>query len=166
MGDSVKIYDGRNNSATPLGIYCGRHGSFHQETTTNNMFIEFGSDGSLNTAGFRAIFLTIPLRAPREMTFKRKLRNTTHAVIGKQVRFQCQVKGGGPVVVFSWVKDGKKLSSDGQQYIIKYNAQTNRSILLLPRVSASDAGIYGCLVSDVDSGKNISAYGSLQLKGK
>jgi len=166
MSDSVKIYDGRNNSATPLGVYCGRHDPFHQETTANNMFIEFRSDRSLNTAGFTARFRTITLQPPREMTFKKTLRNTTHAVIGKQVRFQCQVKGGGLDVVFSWVKDGKKLSSEGQQYIIKYNAQSKRSILLLPRVSASDAGIYGCLVSDVDSGKNISAYGSLQLKGK
>lgn len=166
MSDYVKIYDGRNNSATPLGIYCGRKDPFYQETTTNNMFIEFRSDRSLNTAGFRATFLTIALRPPREMSFKRTLRNTTHAVIGKQVRFQCQVKGGGLDVVFSWVKDGKELSSDGLHYTIKYNVQTKRSILLLPRVSASDAGVYGCLVSDVDSGKNISAYGSLQLRGK
>ena len=166
MSDNVKIYDGKNNSATRLGIYCGRLDPFYQETTTNNMFIEFRSDRSLNTAGFRSKFLTIALRPPREMVFRRTLRNTTHSVIGKQVRFQCQVIRGGLDVVFSWVKDGKELSSDGLHYIIKYNAQTRRSILLLPKVSASDAGVYGCLVSDVDSGKNISAYGSLQLRGK
>ena len=164
--DYVKIYDGTNKSATPLGIYCGRHDPFNQETTTNNMFIEFRSDRSLNTAGFRSRFLAIALRPPREISFKKTLRNATHAVIGKHVRFHCQVKGGGIDVLFSWVKDGKELSSDGLHYIIKYNAQTKKSILLLPRVSASDAGVYGCLVSDVDSGKNISAYGSLQLKGK
>ena len=164
--DYVKIYDGTNKSATPLGIYCGRHNPFHQETTTNNMFIEFRSDRSLNTAGFRSRFLAIALRPPRKISFKKTLRNATHAVIGKHVRFHCQVKGGGIDVLFSWVKDGKELSSDGLHYIIKYNAETKKSILLLPRVSASDAGVYGCLVSDVDSGKNISAYGSLQLKGK
>lgn len=166
MSDYVKIYDGRNNSATPLGIYCGRLDPFYQETTTNNMFIEFRSDRSLNTAGFRGTFLAIAVRPPREMSFKRTLRNTTRTVTGKQVKLQCQVKGGGIDLAFSWVKDGKELSSDGLHYTIKYNAQTKRSTLLLPRVSASDAGVYGCLASDVDSGKNISAYGSLQLKGK
>ena len=166
MSDYVKIYDGRNNSATPLGKYCGRYSPFYQESTKNNMFIEFRSDRSLNTAGFRATFLTIALQPPKEMSFKRTLRNTTRGVIGKQVRFQCQVKGGGLDVVFSWVKDGKEIKSDGMHFIVKYNGQTKRSILLLPSVSASDAGVYGCLASDVDSGKNISAYGSLQLRGK
>lgn len=165
MSDYVKIYDGRNNSATPLGIYCGRYSPFYQESTKNNMFIEFRSDRSLNSAGFRATFLTIALQPPREMSFKRTLRNTTRGVVGKQVRFQCQIKGGGLDVVFSWVKDGKEIKSHSQ-VIVKYNAQTKRSILLLPSVLASDAGVYGCLASDVDSGKNISAYGSLQLRGK
>ena len=164
--DYVKIYDGTNKSATPLGIYCGRHNPFYLETTKNNMFIEFRSDGSVSQPGFRGTFLAIALRTPVEISFKRTLRNTTHTVIGKHVRFQCQVKGGGLDVLFSWVKDGKELSSDGLHYIIKKNTQTKTSILLLPRVSASDTGVYGCLVSDVDSGKSISAYGSLQLKGK
>ena len=164
--DYVKIYDGTNKSATLLGKYCGEHYHFYQETTKNNMFIEFRSDRSVNNAGFWGTFLAIALRAPGEISFERTLRKTTHTVIGKQVRFQCQVNGGGLDVLFSWVKDGKELRSDGLHYIIKNNAQTKRSILLLPRVSASDAGVYGCLVSDVDSGKSISAYGSLQLKGK
>lgn len=166
ISDHVNIYDGRNSSATLLGKYCARKDPFHVETTTNNMFIIFRSDRSLNYGGFRATFLAISLRPLREMTFRRTLKDITVGVIGKQVKLQCQVKGGSLNVDISWFKNGKKLSSDGIHYTIKKNIVAKRSTLLLDKVSTSDAGVYSCLASDADLGKNISAYGVLQLKGK
>ncbi|KAL9950262.1 hypothetical protein ACROYT_G042737 [Oculina patagonica] len=164
QSDHVKIYDGRNSSATLLGKYCGRYDPFHVETFTNNMFIIFRSDRSLNFGGFRAFFNAIALRPLREMSFRRTLKNITVAVIGKQAKLQCQVKGGSLNVVILWFKDGKELSSYGSGYTIRNNVLTKRSTLLLDKVSIIDAGVYSCLASDADSGKNISAYGSLQLK--
>lgn len=166
ISDHVKIFDGRNSSATLLGKYCGREDPFYVETVANNMFILFRSDRSLNYNGFRARFLAIALRPLKEMSFRRTLKNVTFAVTGKQVKLQCQIEGGSLNVVISWFKDGKEFIGNGVHYNIRNKNLTKKSTLLFGKVSASDAGVYSCLASDTDSGKNISAYGRLQLKGK
>lgn len=144
-----------------IGKYCGRRDPFNVTSTTSKMFIEFRSDGSLNYAGFRAKFVVVA----KTISFTITLKNIIVAVIGKPVKLQCQVKGGSSKVVISWNKDGTGLSSDGLHYTIM-NFYSGKSTLLLDKVSIRDAGVYGCLASDVHTGENISAYGSLQLKGK
>lgn len=164
--DLLRIYDGRNSSATPLGKYCGRLDPFKVESTTTDMFISFRSDRSLNFAGFRATFTAIAVRPVKAISFRRtNLKNTT-AVLGEEVKFLCQVRGGSVNVVISWTKDGEILSDDGPNYTIRYKAVTKKSHILLEKLSRSDAGVYGCLARDLDMGRNISAYGRLLVKGK
>lgn len=169
FNDDVKIFDGRNSSATLLGKYCGSINpvDFRPETTTNNMFITFRSDRSLNYAGFMAKFSAMAVQPLKAMSFSRRtFKNPTIAVIGKEARIHCQVRGGSLNVVISWSKDGKELSSVGPNYTIKNNNLTKKSTLQFDQVSTSDAGVYTCLASDIDNGKNISVSGTLQLKGK
>ena len=163
--DNVKIFDGKNSSATLIGKYCGSHNPFSVETTTNNMFVTFRSDRSLNYYGFKATFDMKAVRPIRPMSFKRSLKDTTVTVVGEQVKFICQVKDGSLNIVISWKKDGKNLSVDKSDYTIRNNSLTKRSTLLLHKVSRNDAGEYSCTVEDVDMGQSLSSVGSLLVKG-
>lgn len=165
--DVVRIYDGMNNSATPLGVYCGRMNPFTVESTTSNMFITFKSDRSLNYAGFRATYSAVAVQPVKPMTFRRAFKNTTTAILGENVKLHCQVKGGSANIIFSWTKDGQVLNQhNGSKYIIRSNPVTKRSHLLFVKLLRSDQGVYGCFAQDLDMGKNISVYGALLVKGK
>lgn len=164
--DVVRIFDGANSSTTPIGKYCGGKDPFYVESTASSMLITFKSDRSLNYAGFRATFTAIAVHHVKPMSFRRTLKNTT-AVLGKDMKLLCQVKDGSVNVKFYWTKDGKVLKSnnDGANYTIRVNAVTKRSHLLLEKVSRHHAGVYSCLASDLDMANNISAYGTLEVKG-
>lgn len=165
--DVMRIYDGLNSSATPLGVYCGRKSPFPVESTTTNMFITFKSDRSLNYAGFRATYSAVALQPVRPLSFRKAFKNTTTAILAENVKLHCQVKGGSANIVFSWTKDAKVLNQyNRSKYIIRSNPITKRSHLLLEKLSRSDQGVYGCFAHDLDMGKNISVYGALLVKGK
>ena len=163
----VRIYDGMNNSGTPLGVYCGRMNPFPVESTTSNMFITFKSDRSLNYAGFRAIYSAVALHPVKPMSFRKAFENTTTAILDENVKLHCQVKDGSANIVFSWTKDGQVLNQqNGSKYIIRSNSITKRSHLLVKNLSLRDQGVYGCFAHDLDMEKNISVYGALLVKGK
>ena len=165
--DVMRIYDGTNSSATPLGVYCGRKDPFPVESTTANMFITFKSDRSLNYRGFRATYTAMAVQPVKPVSFRRTFKNTTTVVLGEDVRLQCQVKDGTVNIIFSWTKDGKVLNQhNGPKYVIKSNPVTKRSHLLLKKLSRSDGGVYGCIAHDFDMEKNISVYGTLLVKSK
>ena len=51
--DSLTIYDGNSNSSRVLGIYCGDSIPSSHITSSNNVFIQFRSDGSTTKPGFK-----------------------------------------------------------------------------------------------------------------
>ena len=160
----MKIYDGRNSSATLLGKYCEVMDPFKVESTGKRMLIVFRSDRSLNYRGFKAKYTAVPIRIVKEMSFRRTLKNFT-VVPGKEVKFLCQINDGSVNIEFVWTKDGKVLDGNAPGYSIRSNTANKRSHLLLREVSQNDAGVYGCSVNDHDMGKNMSSYGVLQVKG-
>ena len=164
--DNVKIYEGKNSSATLIGKYCGEKNPFNVETPRSYMYITFKSDRSLNYRGFKASFVMEAMRPIKSMIFKRTLMDTTVKVVGQQVKFTCQVKDGSLNIVISWTKDGKSLSRSKSNFtMIKNSSYNKKSTLLLTRVSKHDAGEYNCTVEDIDMGRKISSSGSLLVKG-
>ena len=162
--DNMKIYDGGNSSATLLGKYCKAMNPFKVESTGKSMLIVFRSDGSVNYRGFKAMYTAVPIKIVKEMSFRRTLKNFT-AVLGKEVKFLCQINDGSVNIEFVWTKNGKVLVGNASGYSIRSNTADKRSHLLLREVSQNDAGVYGCSVNDHDMGKNMSSYGALQVKG-
>lgn len=163
--DNVKIYEGKNSSATLIGKYCGKKNPFNVETPRSYMYITFKSDRSLNYRGFKASFVMEAMRPIKSMIFKRTLMDTTVRVVGQQVKFTCQVKDGSLNIVISWTKDGKSLSRSKSNFtMIKNSSYNKKSTLLLTRVSKHDAGEYNCTVEDIDMGRKISSSGSLLVK--
>ena len=160
----MKIYDGRNSSATLLRKHCQRMNPFKVESTGKSMLIVFRSDRSLNYRGFKATYTAVPIKSLKEMSFRRTLKNFT-VVSGKEVKFLCQIKDGSVNIEFVWIKNGKHLVSNGPGYSIRSNTANKRSHLLLRKVTRNNAGVYECLVNDHDMGKNMSSYGALQVKG-
>ena len=162
--DVMKIYDGRNSSATLLGKYCKAMNPFKVESTGKSMLIVFRSDRSVNYRGFKAMYTAVPIKIVKEMSFRRTLKNST-VVPGKEVKFLCQINDGSVNIEFVWTKNGKVLVGNAPGYSIRSNTANKRSHLLLREVSQNDAGVYGCSVNDHDMGKNMSSYGALQVKG-
>ena len=160
----MKIYDGRNRSATLLGKYCQVMNPFKVESTGKSMLIVFQSDRSVNYRGFKATYTAVPIKIVKEMSFRRTLKNFT-VVPGKEVKFLCQINDGSVNIEFVWTKNGKVLVGNAPGYSIRSNTANKRSHLLLREVSQNDAGVYGCSVNDHDMGKNTSSYGVLQVKG-
>lgn len=163
--DNVKIYEGKNSSATLIGKYCGKKNPFKVETPTSYMYITFKSDRSLNYRGFRASFVMEASSPIKSMSFKRTLKDTTFTAVGQQVKFTCQVEDGSLNIVISWRKDGKNLIGNKSNFtMIRNNIFKKRSTLLLTRVSEHDAGEYSCTAKDTDMEKTISSSGSLLVK--
>lgn len=54
--DALRVYDGKDVSANPLGLYCGGMKPFSVLSTSNHLYIRFTSDRSLNFRGFRATY--------------------------------------------------------------------------------------------------------------
>ena len=162
--DVMKIYDGRSSSATLLGKYCKAMNRLKVESTGKSMLIVFRSDRSVNYRGFKATYTAVPIEIVKEMSFRRRLNNST-VVPGKEVKFLCQINDGSVNIEFVWTKNGKILVGNAPGYSIRSNTANKRSHLLLREVSQNDAGVYGCSVNDHDMGKNMSSYGVLQVKG-
>ena len=51
--DYLRIYDGSSNQSPMLGRYCGSSIPPSLISSSNEMFIHFKSDGSVNDKGFR-----------------------------------------------------------------------------------------------------------------
>ena len=164
-GDVLKVYDGASSSAEPLGTYCGAINPFHVESTSSNLFLAFKSDRSLNYAGFRATFSAMAVHPVKPMSFARTVLNAS-AGLGNSLQLLCRIKDGSANLKFSWTKNGVKMSKNGSRYNIKSDLVSKISYLLLSKVSQSDTGVYGCFARDLDMKKNISAYGTLVVKGK
>ena len=161
--DVLKVYDGTSSSAEPLGRYCGAIDPFYVESTTSNLFLAFKSDRSLNYAGFNATFSAIAVHPP--MSFARTLLNTS-AGLGNNFQLLCHIKDGSANLRFSWTKNGVKMSKNGSRHNIKSDLVSKISYLFLLKLSRSDTGVYGCFARDLDMKKNISAHGTLVVKGK
>ena len=164
-GDVLKVYDGTSLSAEPLGTYCGAINPFRVESTASNLFLDFKSDRSLSYAGFNATFSAVAIHLPRPMTFARTLLNSS-AGLGNNFQLLCHIKDGSANLKFSWTKNGVKMGKNGSRYNIESDLVSKKSYLFLSKVSLSDSGVYGCFARDLDMRKNISAYGTLVVKGK
>ena len=164
-GDVLKVYDGTSHSAEPLGTYCGAMNPFHVESTASNLFLDFKSDKLLNYAGFNAIFSAIALHPVKPMSFARTLLNTS-AGLGNSLQLLCHIKDGSANLRFSWTKNGVKMGKKGSRYNITSDLVRKISYVFLSKVSLNDTGVYGCTARDLDMKKNISAYGTLVVKGK
>ena len=164
-GDVVKVYDGTSSSAEPLGTYCGAINPFHVESTASNLFLHFKSDRSLNFAGFNATFSAVAIHLARPMTFARTLLNASVG-LGNSFQLLCHIKDGSANLRFSWTKNGVKMNKNGSRHNIKSHLVSKKSYLFLSKVSLSDTGDYGCIARDLDMKKNISASGTLVVKGK
>ena len=163
--DVVKVYDGTSSSAEPLGTYCGAINPFHVESTASNFFLRFKSDRSLNYAGFNATFSAVAIHLARPMTFARTLLNASVG-LGNSFQLLCHIKDGSANLRFSWTKNGVKMNKNGSRHNIKSHLVSKKSYLFLSKVSLSDTGVYGCIARDLDMKKNISASGTLVVKGK
>lgn len=162
-GDVVKVYDGTNSSAEPLGTYCGAINPFRVESTASNLFLEFKSDRSLNYAGFRAIYSAIAVHPVKPMSFARTLLNASVG-LGNSFQLLCHIKDGSANLRFSWTKNGVKMNKNGSRHNIKSHLVSKKSHLFLSKVSLSDTGDYGCIARDLDMKENISASGTLVVK--
>ena len=164
-GDVLKVYDGTSSAAEPLGTYCGAINPFHVESTTSNLFLAFKSDRALNFAGFNATFSAIAVHPVKPMSFARTLLNTS-AGLGNSLQLRCHIKDGSANLKFFWTKNGVKMSKNGSRHNIESDLVSKISYLFLLKLSHSDTGVYGCFARDLDMKKNISAYGTLVVKGK
>ena len=164
-GDVLKVYDGTNTSAEPLGTYCGAMNPFRVESTASNLFLNFRSDRSLNYAGFNAMFSAVAVHQVKPMSFARTPQNTS-AGLGNSFHLLCHIKDGSANLRFSWTKNGVKMKKNGSRHNIKSDLVSKKSYLFLSKVSLSDTGVYGCTARDLDMKKNVSAYGTLVVKGK
>ncbi|XP_067928524.1 bone morphogenetic protein 1-like [Watersipora subatra] len=57
--DNVEIYDGANKSSMTIGKYCGSSKPPPLTSSSNEMYIEFYSDASVQRRGFRATYSTV-----------------------------------------------------------------------------------------------------------
>lgn len=57
MYDFLEIRDGPDAESRLIGVFCGFKTPPDMRSTSNNLFVKFVSDGSVQKAGFSATFI-------------------------------------------------------------------------------------------------------------
>ncbi|CAL4063003.1 unnamed protein product [Meganyctiphanes norvegica] len=95
--DYLDIRDGHDENSTLIGVYCGYKKPEDIKSTTNRMRIKFVTDGSVQKAGFSAIFM-------KEYDECSSLdHGCEHHCINQLGRYECQCKIG-----YELHSDGKR----------------------------------------------------------